>query len=79
VTVRCAVLDDYQGALYGAQLGLLGLGKIGSRVARIGQAFGMRVVAWSANLTDERAAEAGVERAPSLDSLLETPVPRSAG
>jgi phosphoglycerate dehydrogenase-like enzyme len=58
--------------LYGAQLGLLGLGKIGSRVARIGQAFGMQVVAWSANLTDERAAEAGVERAPSLDSLLET-------
>lgn len=39
----------------------------------------MQVVAWSANLTDERAAEAGVERAPSLDSLLETPVPRSAG
>jgi len=36
VTVRCAVLDDYQGALYGAQLGLLGLGKIGSRPDRPG-------------------------------------------
>ncbi|MFI0485427.1 D-2-hydroxyacid dehydrogenase family protein [Actinomadura sp. 9N215] len=40
-------------------LGVLGLGNLGSRVAAIGNAFGMRVVAWSQNLTEERAAEAG--------------------
>ncbi len=40
--------------LPGQRLGLLGLGKIGSRVARIGLAFGMDVVAWSQNLTPQR-------------------------
>src|SRR4051812_34115063 len=45
--------------LHGSTLGLLGLGNIGSRVARVGAAFGMDVVAWSANLTDDRAAEVG--------------------
>ncbi|HYU85074.1 MAG TPA: D-2-hydroxyacid dehydrogenase family protein [Kribbellaceae bacterium] len=58
--------------LYGAQLGLLGLGKIGGKVAKVGLAFGMDVVAWSENLTDARAAQAGVTRAPSMNSLLET-------
>ncbi|MFL6097989.1 MAG: D-2-hydroxyacid dehydrogenase family protein [Blastococcus sp.] len=48
--------------LYGAQLGIVGLGGQGSQVARIGLAFGMDVVAWSQNLTDERAAEHGVRR-----------------
>lgn len=43
-------------------LGVLGLGKLGARVARVGQAFGMKVVAWSQNLTPERAAELGAER-----------------
>ncbi|MDP4024830.1 D-2-hydroxyacid dehydrogenase family protein [Methylobacterium sp. NEAU 140] len=57
--------------LAGATLGLLGLGKIGARVAGIGQAFGMRVVAWSPNLTDARAAEIGVERAASKEALCE--------
>ncbi|MGD0471937.1 MAG: D-2-hydroxyacid dehydrogenase family protein [Candidatus Velthaea sp.] len=47
------------GDLCGRTLGLLGLGRIGSAVARIGRAFEMDVVAWSANLTPERAAEAG--------------------
>ncbi|HTI24646.1 MAG TPA: D-2-hydroxyacid dehydrogenase family protein [Kutzneria sp.] len=47
--------------LHGKTLGLLGLGKIGSRVAAVGLAFGMKVVAWSPNLTKERAAEHGVE------------------
>ncbi|MEU6240752.1 D-2-hydroxyacid dehydrogenase family protein [Streptomyces sp. NPDC047024] len=56
--------------LHGARLGLLGLGKIGSRVARIALAFGMRVSAWSQNLTAERAAEVGVERAASKEELL---------
>ncbi|MFJ7987580.1 D-2-hydroxyacid dehydrogenase family protein [Streptomyces sp. NPDC096351] len=45
--------------LAGRTLGLVGLGKIGSRVARIGLAFGMDVRAWSPNLTEERAAEHG--------------------
>lgn len=45
--------------LSGRVLGVLGLGRIGARVARIGQAFGMEVIAWSANLTPEAAAEAG--------------------
>ncbi|MFD3826873.1 D-2-hydroxyacid dehydrogenase family protein [Streptomyces sp. NPDC058625] len=56
--------------LHGRRLGLLGLGKIGSRVARVGLAFGMRVGAWSPNLTQERADEVGVELAPSKEDLL---------
>lgn len=48
--------------LHGATLGLVGVGRIGSRVATIGKAFGMDVIAWSPNLTDERAAKAGVVR-----------------
>jgi phosphoglycerate dehydrogenase-like enzyme len=46
----------------GKTLGVLGLGRIGEAVARIGVAFGMRVIAWSQNLTSERAAEVGVQR-----------------
>lgn len=46
--------------LHGNTLGLLGLGNLGSRVAKVGQAFGMRTVAWSQHLTAERAAEHGV-------------------
>src|SRR3712207_1646475 len=48
--------------LAGNRLGVIGLGRLGSRVAAVGQAFGMDVVAWSQNLTDERAAEVGVRR-----------------
>lgn len=47
-------------ALEGRVLGLAGLGNIGQRMARIGQAFGMEVIAWSPNLTVERAQQAGV-------------------
>ncbi|MHB9856675.1 D-2-hydroxyacid dehydrogenase family protein [Streptomyces sp. YIM S03343] len=47
--------------MHGRRLGLLGLGKIGSRVAQVGLAFGMRVSAWSQNLTKERTDEIGVE------------------
>src|SRR5580704_7970151 len=43
----------------GRTLGVLGLGNVGGAVARIGKAFGMKVIAWSQNLTAERAAEAG--------------------
>ena len=56
--------------LAGATLGVVGLGKIGSRVAGIGRAFGMDVVAWSQHLTDERADEVGVRRASGLVDLL---------
>ncbi|WP_314407963.1 D-2-hydroxyacid dehydrogenase family protein [Pseudomonas kuykendallii] len=47
--------------LYGRTLGILGLGAIGQRIAGYGQAFGMRVIAWSENLTAERAAALGVD------------------
>ncbi|MBV8150352.1 MAG: D-2-hydroxyacid dehydrogenase family protein [Candidatus Eremiobacteraeota bacterium] len=40
-------------------LAILGLGRLGSQVAKIGQAFGMRTIAWSQNLTAERCAEVG--------------------
>jgi phosphoglycerate dehydrogenase-like enzyme len=43
----------------GRTLGVLGLGNVGGAVAQIGGAFGMKVIAWSQNLTAERAAEAG--------------------
>ncbi|WP_258168575.1 NAD(P)-dependent oxidoreductase [Paenibacillus sp. AR247] len=56
----------------GKRLGLLGLGHIGSNVARIGQAFGMEVMAWSQNLTADKAAAAGVKLASSKDELLES-------
>jgi phosphoglycerate dehydrogenase-like enzyme len=57
--------------LSGATLGVVGLGNLGARVARVGLAFGMRVVAWSQNLRPERAAEVEVE-AVSKEELLAT-------
>lgn len=56
--------------LHGRRLGLLGLGKIGGRVARVGLAFGMDVLAWSRNLTRERTDEVGAELAASKEELL---------
>jgi len=47
--------------LAGAVLGVIGLGNLGKRVATVGQAFGMRVIAWSQNLDPAGAAAAGVE------------------
>lgn len=58
--------------LAGKTLGLLGFGKIGRRVAHIGQAFGMNVVAWSENLTNDQTEPAGVRRATSLHDLVAT-------
>lgn len=46
-------------ALYGRTLGLVGLGRLGSRMAHVARAFGMNVIAWSPNLTVERAADGG--------------------
>jgi phosphoglycerate dehydrogenase-like enzyme len=48
--------------LKGHTLGLLGLGHIGSLVARVGQSFDMNIIAWSQNLTPERAVECGATR-----------------
>jgi phosphoglycerate dehydrogenase-like enzyme len=45
--------------LHGRTLGLLGLGRIGAMVARVGEAFGMQLVAWSQNLTAERCESLG--------------------
>ena len=53
------------------RLGVIGLGRLGSRVAGFGKAFGMDVVAWSQNLTPERAAECGVRRV-SKEELFST-------
>lgn len=58
--------------LYGKTLGILGLGKLGSQIAKFGHAFGMDVMAWSQNLTQERADEAGVKWAASKEELLES-------
>jgi D-3-phosphoglycerate dehydrogenase len=44
----------------GRTLGVLGLGKLGSKVSKLAQAFGMNVIAWSPNLTPERCREVGV-------------------
>ncbi|WP_114966109.1 D-2-hydroxyacid dehydrogenase family protein [Alkalilacustris brevis] len=58
-------------ALYGRTLGLVGLGKLGSRMALVARAFGMNVIAWSPNLTEARAAEGGADYA-DKDSLFRT-------
>jgi phosphoglycerate dehydrogenase-like enzyme len=48
--------------VHGKTLGIVGLGTIGTQVARVAQAFGMTVIAWSQNLTDERAMQVGATR-----------------
>jgi D-3-phosphoglycerate dehydrogenase len=53
--------------LEGLTLGVVGLGKLGTRVAAVGKAFGMKTIAWSQNLTPERAKEAGVDYATRED------------
>ena len=53
--------------LEGMTLGILGLGKLGTRTAKIAQAFGMKVIAWSQNLTPERCKEAGVDHVSKED------------
>jgi len=54
----------------GKTLGIIGLGNLGARTARVGLAFEMKVLAWSPRLTPERCAEVGVTHAGSLDDLL---------
>jgi phosphoglycerate dehydrogenase-like enzyme len=54
----------------GKTLGLIGLGRLGSKVATIAQALDMKVIAWSQNLTAERCHDFGVTLAPSKEALL---------
>ncbi|WP_321344387.1 D-2-hydroxyacid dehydrogenase family protein [Breoghania sp.] len=56
--------------LRGATLGIIGLGRLGAQMAAFGKAFGMNVIAWSANLTEQRCHDLGVRLADSLDALL---------
>ncbi|KAH6917464.1 D-isomer specific 2-hydroxyacid dehydrogenase [Coprinopsis sp. MPI-PUGE-AT-0042] len=58
--------------LAGKTLGLVGVGRLGSQVAKIAKAFDMRVVGWSPNLTPERAEAAGVAFASTKEELLKT-------
>lgn len=53
--------------LAGKTLGIVGLGRIGRRIAAYGQAFGMEVLAWSQNLTEEAAAESGARKVSKAD------------
>jgi phosphoglycerate dehydrogenase-like enzyme len=57
--------------LSGERLGVMGLGSIGSRVARVGAAFGMEIVTWSPRMTPERAATENAKSV-SLEELLKT-------
>ncbi len=56
-------------SLEGRTLGIAGLGNLGGRMATIAQAFGMNVVAWSQNLTQERCDELGVEKVSKEDLM----------
>ncbi|OBK43957.1 D-2-hydroxyacid dehydrogenase family protein [Mycobacterium kubicae] len=60
--------------LSGKTLGLLGLGRIGRRMAEYAQVFGMEVIAWSQNLTEEAAAEVGVRRVEKAELFEESDV-----
>jgi phosphoglycerate dehydrogenase-like enzyme len=57
-------------SLAGKTLGVVGLGKLGSKVATIAKLFGMEVLAWSQNLTEQRAVECGATYA-TKEALLE--------
>jgi D-3-phosphoglycerate dehydrogenase len=62
--VRAGRWQETVGTILGGKtLGILGLGKLGSRMVPVAKAFGMDVVAWSSNLTPERAVEAGARYA----------------
>ncbi len=58
----------------GKTLGVIGLGKLGSQVAKIGVGFGMNVIAWSQNLTEERARECGATRVEKDELLAQSDV-----
>ena len=60
--------------LHGKTLGVIGLGRLGSQVATVGVAFGMKVIAWSQNLTAERAAEFGATLVTKEELLSESDI-----
>jgi phosphoglycerate dehydrogenase-like enzyme len=61
--VRAGGWQHHVGAdLAGKTIGIVGLGRIGTTIARYATAFGMNVIAWSENLTAEKAAEAGARK-----------------
>lgn len=60
--------------MHGKTFGVVGLGRVGSHVARIAQSFGMHVIAWSRSLTAAKAAEAGVAYLDLDDVLAEADV-----
>ncbi len=62
-------MDTLVPTLHGKRMGLVGLGAIGGRMAKIASAFGMEVVTWSPHMTPERAAEHGAQSVP-LDELI---------
>ena len=66
---RSGAAEPLARVLHGQTLGLIGLGEIGGRVAKVGQALGMDVITWSPRMTAERAAAQGVT-AVSLEDLL---------
>ena len=68
---RSETSEPLAGVLHGQTLGLIGLGEIGGRVAKVGNALGMNVIAWSPRMTTERAHEKGASFVP-LDELLAT-------
>jgi phosphoglycerate dehydrogenase-like enzyme len=53
----------------GMTLGVIGLGKLGRRMSNVAKAFGMKVIAWSPNLTPDKCKEAGVDYASKEDLL----------
>ncbi len=65
------VLLPYGRAMFGKTLGVIGPGRIGAEVAKLGVAFGMKVQTWSRNITPERAAALGAT-ATTLDELMRT-------
>ena len=65
---RSSAAEPLAGVLHGQTLGLIGLGEIGGRVAKVGNALGMKVVTWSPRMTAERAQEKGATFVP-LDEL----------
>jgi phosphoglycerate dehydrogenase-like enzyme len=62
------------GGLHGKTLGVLGLGKLGAKVARVAHAFDMRVIAWSQNMTEAQAAEHGATRVEKDDLFREADI-----
>ena len=68
---RAGTAVPLAGVLHGQTLGLIGLGEIGGRVAKVGQALGMKVVTWSPRMTPERALEKGATSV-TLEELLAT-------